>query len=1406
MPAGSFGHSRVRRHCPSGRRSAPARSGRCPARSTAHARLTCRVRLVHRRTLRRRAQRSAFSGMEARVRSWLARLRASAAAGVLVCAQLAAAAPATGAAAGHARPSSRIASLAPTPAANKPRVAFTDDHDQIMQARVDGGSPPVKPENLAFTGPNAADGSQTPHEGEVSDNGHFFQAFVSTRGKPSGDAGDVYVVPLSSTTAVRITCDNATKTHPVVSPDNRQVAYAATNAAGHFDIVVASITATPCDGTPATPLPGQSGDNLWPAWTSDSTSIVYSSTRDNPLGDLYLTPTTSGSTTVRLTDGAQANGKGVANTQPAVALFGAGGYGGIRFKMDFILFTTTMYRADGSLAYMLLPAGATTPPAATTFPSVWPRGRPPQSSEAAWATTLTVGPPDSYSFGSDAIAFTTTENDPYGKVRTVAFDGYETGNQTLVLKPFAASQPTPAVQGVAESHGAWYSPACESACLNDPTQLLVTTRSITADVSDVLATDGSGRRRLAHATSADGKALLDSSAPAYTPDGTRIAFSQAGAIMTGAADGTNTATKLPDGRGLVDYDTQPSWSPDGTKIAFVRAQYGKTVRGSPLLKSIRVWVADLASGTAHPVTVPGAGSYFDDHPSWSPDGTHLVISRLRPQAADVAVALSAASNSIAVGGSTTLMAAVSNRGPDTAPEITAIITAPTGLTLTPTGDCPGSATRLTCSIGALAPGESTPLPLIATGASDATPGTTYQPSVSVSASAPDPDPSNNDAQTTITVSSPTSFSSAPPRPRVPFAAPTAPPIRTIVRDSVRGLPGQSPSDKTPQLWVVQADTGAGAPLPPPPADCAGPGCRVAGRTPVWSPDGLRIAYDAGGQILLAALADTNGDGRPDLPLATTTLSPVTGFQRDGLTPLPNRSAISAAHDPAWAPDGSQIVFAGQPAGQPDQSGIYALHPDGTGLRTIAQQAGPETEPAVQQNADVGVTLSAVPPAILLNAATTLSATVTNAGPSRAAAVTLTLTIPAGLTVSSVSPPCTLAASTITCPLGVLASGARQTITVTAVGSAAGAQAVTAMVSSPTPDPDVANNAATATVTVTVRADVGVTLTAAPPVIRLNATTTLTATVTNTGPSRAESLTLTMTIPAGLVVSVVPAPCTLAGATISCPLGALAAAAQRTIAVTARGSAIGAHAVTATVSSPTPDPVLANNTATVAVTVVAQPRADVAVTVRLSESIGFVGGPLTATIGVVNRGPSPAAAVRLTVTSEGRLTVRSASASCVRTATACALGTLAVNGHATVTATLVPGAAGLATVTGKVASTTIDPVPVNNTETVILPVKQPRIRLLPPIGAPGFVTLAFGEDFPPATSVRLTWQPGINTNPNPVRVDPDGTLRFPLLIVRHDRLGKRLLLALSTTGRFSHVTTTMLVVPGTEGPPRFVGRK
>jgi hypothetical protein len=103
---------------------------------------------------------------------------------------------------------------------------------------------------------------------------------------------------------------------------------------------------------------------------------------------------------------------------------------------------------------------------------------------------------------------------------------------------------------------------------------------------------------------------------------------------------------------------------------------------------------------------------------------------------------------------------------------------------------------------------------------------------------------------------------------------------------------------------------------------------------------------------------------------------------------------------------------------------------------------------------------------------------------------------------------------------------------------------------------------------------------------------------------------------------------------------------------------------------------------------------------------------------------------------------------------------------------------------------------------------PRLRLTldPPIGPPGFVTIARGRGFPPGAQVNLRWVRGLGSVD--VTASVDGVFDTPVLIFPGDLLGPRVLVASGTAvgGQvLRSVGARFLVVPGTLSPPRFLDR-
>jgi dipeptidyl aminopeptidase/acylaminoacyl peptidase len=133
--------------------------------------------------------------------------------------------------------------------------------------------------------------------------------------------------------------------------------------------------------------------------------------------------------------------------------------------------------------------------------------------------------------------------------------------------------------------------------------------------------DGTGLHELAPGVPPEGK-----TAPDISPDGTKVAFSvwdHKVQLWEVGIDGTNphVLASVCSGDPNVCLEGEPAYSPDGTRLAFVRE-----VAGTP--RQNVIGIRDLATGkvtlleqTRTPVTTG-----FHTQPSWSPDGHQIIFS------------------------------------------------------------------------------------------------------------------------------------------------------------------------------------------------------------------------------------------------------------------------------------------------------------------------------------------------------------------------------------------------------------------------------------------------------------------------------------------------------------------------------------------------------------------------------------------------------------------------------------------------------------------------------------------------------------------------------------------------------------------------------------------------------------
>ena len=455
------------------------------------------------------------------------------------------------------------------------------------------------------------------------------------------------------------------------------------------------------------------------------------------------------------------------------------------------------------------------------------------------------------------------------------------------------------------------------------------------------------------------------------------------------------------------------------------------------------------------------------------------------------------------------------------------------------------------------------------------------------------------------------------------------------------------------------------------------------------------------------------------------------------------TAISASSADAWscsvaAAGSSQIVTCTLPAlasGAQSTVTVAAQAPAALGTYSLSAQIAsltPDPNPgnsSAQATLTVGSSVSDLmlaltgPATALATGTLQYTATVTNAGPSPASTLAISVKLPAMTTLQSTggaSWSCgTPSGGTVQCsyasPLAAGQSAPALTLTLTPP-SEGGTALLSAAATSTSTNPNPADASASVSTVVTPEADLSLTLTASAPSVAQSAAISYTVASANAGPSTAASVTLTTVLPAGFTLAAGQGAsgagwtCAVSSAggatTFTCSTSSLAPGPAPVITITATAPAAqGKSTITASIGAATQDPAAANNSASLS-TNVSSASADLSVALTGPAS-ATAGAPLGYSAAVVNQGPSPASNVQLVLPLPAGATFTSGSGTrwtCAETlvggadSVVCTLsGTLATSAAAPGLSInlLAPAEGGRTSVSVGVGSSAADPNPGNN---------------------------------------------------------------------------------------------------------------
>ena len=407
--------------------------------------------------------------------------------------------------------------------------------------------------------------------------------------------------------------------------------------------------------------------------------------------------------------------------------------------------------------------------------------------------------------------------------------------------------------------------------------------------------------------------------------------------------------------------------------------------------------------------------------------------------------------------------------------------------------------------------------------------------------------------------------------------------------------------------------------------------------------------------------------------------------------------------------------------------VGSLVPDGSVVTNTANVTGNETDPVLANNrstettsvnvaADLAIVKDDSADPVIAGTSFSYTIEVTNNGPSDATVVTVSDTLPTGLTFkeSGSSEGCSAVGQVVTCVIGALTASSETTVTLAVDVEASLPHGTnlsnTATVSALQADTTPGNNSSTETTTVHRQADLAVLKNDSADPVLAGTSFSYSLEVTNHGPSNASGVTVSDTLPAGLTFNAAgsSAGCSAVGQAVSCVLGSLSSGAQTTLTLAVVVSSSVIHGAvlsnTATIRGDETDLALINNSSTESTRVNRQ--ANLVIVKGDSADPVVAGTSFTYSIQVTNEGPSDASGVIVSDTLPGGLTFitdsSSAGCSALAQAVTCVVGVLTSGSVAslTVAVSVAPSVlhGSLLVNTASVVGTETDPTPAENSDT------------------------------------------------------------------------------------------------------------